>query len=207
MRRWWLVLALLLSVGVNLGILGVLLVQRLTPRGSRFPELPPARQGVERLADHLELAGGDRERFIALQLDFIETTREARQSMMRLRGALRRELTASRPDRRRVEELLDQTQQVYTRVERAFAAVILDTRELLGPRRDRAYLRFVGRMRAEMLEGRRPGRGRPGPGPGGLGAGGPGPGGGGPGGGGPSDPSGLGPGGGEPPGPGGDRTP
>lgn len=161
MKRWWLLLALLLSVGINVGILSVLAVHRLRPARPPAAALPPA-AGVERLADHLELEGEERRRFVEIQRGFFESTREGRQRMHRLRRQLAGELTARRPDRDRVEAILAELTTTYAEIEGGFARLVLDTREILTPRQQRRYLRFLGRLRAGA-EGRRPGPIRPGP--------------------------------------------
>lgn len=175
MRRWWLVLALLLSVGINVGILSVLVVHRLRPPRPPAPMPPVMTAGVERFADHLGLAGEDRRRFVELQRGFFESTREGRERMERLRRQLRRELTARHPDRQRVAETLDELARTYAELEGAFARLVLDSRELLDPRQQREYLRFLARLRAGaggVRPGPPPGR-RPLPGPGGFGRPGP----------------------------------
>ncbi len=89
MRRNWLFLALLLSVGINCGLLGMGILRHRLLAGSaasdrfdRFDhshraERPPGRQGA-RLADRLELAGEERERFLALQRELAETVHAGR---------------------------------------------------------------------------------------------------------------------------------
>lgn len=156
MRRWWLVLALLLSVGINVGILSVLAVHRLSPPGPPARMPPAVTAGVERFADHLGLEGESRQRFVELQRGFFESTRKGRERMERLRRQLRRELTARRPDRERVEETLAELARTYAGLEGAFARLVLDTREVLNPRQQREYLRFLARLRAGV-EGARPG--------------------------------------------------
>lgn len=160
MRRWWLVLALLLSLGINVGILAVLAIHRLRPPQPPQPLAPVAAAGVERLADHLGLEGAERRRFVELQREFFDATRQRRERMVRLRRELARELTSRSPDRRRVEEILAELAGTYAEVEGAFAHLVLDSREVLDPRQQRQYLRFLGRLRAGA-EGMRPG---PGPG-------------------------------------------
>jgi Spy/CpxP family protein refolding chaperone len=158
-KRWWLVLALLLSLGVNLGILAVLVLHRLRPPPPP-PEMLPApvlEAGVERLADRLGLTGDPRQRFVELQRGFFETTRRERQRMVELHQELRAELTSGDPDRQRVEAILGELGQGYSAVEGALARLILDSREVLDPRQQRQYLIFLSRLRGAGLERARPG--------------------------------------------------
>lgn len=226
MRRWWVTLALLLSLGINLGLLAAVAAGRWAgrPEAAEAPpplappgggrELPvatsvevpaePATEGEEaasrtrgeadaagpaatgeeagegrrrrggphargirhghggghgngpsgepplgRLADHLGLAGEPRERFVALQRDFLHSHLEARRERARLGIELRRELVAPEPDAARVEELLARIGESYLASERATAAVILRSRELLDDHQQEVYFRFLERLRRD----------------------------------------------------------
>jgi len=181
-KRYWIWIFLLLSLGVNLGLFSILLVHRLTspappplaagewepggggpggegPDGEGPPGgVPPA---IGRLADHLELEGETRERFITLQRNFFITTRQRRQQMEGLHRELRRELTDRQPDRGRVEEILARMEPLYGDFERSMVDLVLDTRELLSPRQQWEYLRILERLTGAA---RRPGGPPPGPG-------------------------------------------
>lgn len=171
MKRWALWLALLLSVGINVGIL---LALAAGPGGwpwSERPERtgaertwdgpgPGARPHVERMrrhhdrphrhlgrvADRLGLEGEERERFVAIQEELLATVRDGRRRRAELHRELRAEMTASEPDRRRVDDLLAELSAVQAEMERAFAGAVLASRELLGPEQEEAYLRFLRRM-------------------------------------------------------------
>jgi len=180
-RRWWLWIALLLSLGVNLGILLTLAAGGFGPppggvpaepngieNGPRGPrgETPPRgerprRLGegppdeprlLGRLADRLELRGEERDRFLDLQRRFFRRAFEARRQGTRLQAELGLELTAEQPDRQRIEELVDELVATRRQVDRALVATILETRELLDGRAEQEYLAFVRRLRE------RPGR-------------------------------------------------
>jgi Spy/CpxP family protein refolding chaperone len=170
-KRWALWLALLLSVGVNVGILLTLAAgpggwpwsQRPErPRAERSWDGPPRgvvphgemagrhRDGparhLGRVADRLGLEGGERERFVAIQEDFLATVRDGRRRRGELHRELRAELTSPEPDRRRVEELLGELSVVQLEMEQAFADAVLASRELLGPEQEEAYLVFLRRL-------------------------------------------------------------
>src|SRR6185436_4560766 len=112
-RRWGLALALLLSLGVNVGILATLAVRHAAPPDRPRPEEPrpvpsdnteePLR--VVHLADRLGLEGEQRRRFVRLQGRFFAETSRLRTEQAETFRELRRELTAPEPDRRRIEEL------------------------------------------------------------------------------------------------------
>ena len=130
MKRWWLVLALLLSLGVNVGILATLAVARLRPAEvQKAPQGPPEKR-LARLADRLGLAGGERERFLTLQRQFFADTGHDRKRLQQIYRQVRRELISARPDPDHLEKLLTESSQVYLAVERAVTANVLATRKI-----------------------------------------------------------------------------
>lgn len=169
MKRWWLVIALLLSLGVNLGILAALAVRRPPRPGPEAPppageqnlpdpnpEGPPPR--VTRLADRLGLEGEQRRRFVDLQARFFADTVRLRTQQMEAYRALRRELTSREPDRTRIESLLQESARLHLALEQAMVRNVIASREVLDPGQERLYLEVLSRLRP------------PGARPGGLGA-------------------------------------
>jgi Heavy-metal resistance len=155
-RRWWLVIALLLSVGLNLGILAALAARRAgPPPGSRRParEAIPNPPGgdplalLPRLADRLGLEGEDRRKFLDIQLDLYRETSRLRVQLGELHREVRREMTRDEPDRQRVEKLLNDSAQIYLALERSLVNHVLSTRDLLDADQRRQYLALVGRLR------------------------------------------------------------
>ena len=167
MKRWWLIIALLLSVGINIGILAsrvwpprasdqttpAVPGQRRAERpGPPIDRVPPV---IFRLVDQLGLRGEDREAFIDIQRRFLERTRSARTRVGRLQIRLRRELGAAEPDRARIDELLDQLGAAHAELERAFVDDLLSSRELLDAEQEKIFLRFLGRIRQFRKEDER----------------------------------------------------
>ncbi len=165
MKRWWLLIALLLSVGINAGILATLAFQALSPgdrpatgtaSGEPVVDGPPLerlpREGrqppvVRRMADELGLEGEKREAFIVIQEAFFEQTLDARARMARLQRAIRREVTSQDPDREKADQLLVELSAAHTDLERAFVTNLLDSRELLDGEQERRFMHFLRRMR------------------------------------------------------------
>lgn len=156
MRRWWLVIALLLSVGVNVGLLASVAIRRLEIRqaGERERPGPPevAASGdplprVVRLADHLGLEGEQRRRFIGLQARFFQETLRLRLEMGEIYRELRRELVSRNPDPERIDRLTQESARIHLALERATTKNVLATREVLDPRQERQYLRILSRLR------------------------------------------------------------
>jgi hypothetical protein len=157
MRRGWLVLALLVSLGVNVGLVGVGLARRAgLERWQRVRaglEEPPPGMG-QRLAERIGVPAARRDRFLAVQRRLVERTAAERREVVRLRLALRGELLASAPDRARIDELLTALAAREAELSRALVAGVLESREVLDGRELELYLRF--------LERAAPGRGGPG---------------------------------------------
>jgi Spy/CpxP family protein refolding chaperone len=171
MSRWWLVIALLLSVGLNVGILAAIAARRAGPPPPREERPPQEKQNpanvdpvprLGRLADRLKLEGDQRRRFLDLQWNLYQESTRQRLQMNEVHRELRRELTRPNPDRQRVEALLTESSRVHQALERALVNNILSTRELLGPEKEKEYLKIVGRLR---LPNPGPGIGNPGPPP------------------------------------------
>ena len=171
MRRWWLVIALLLSVGLNLGILGAIVAARRPPRpepreprpaeaidpaGDPLPRLP-------RLADRLGLEGEERRKFIDIQWNLFQKTARLRLQRGEVHRDLKRELTGGEPDRQRVDQLLNESARIYRAMERALVDSVLASRDLLNEEQEKEYLRFVGQLRVPNaggglgMQGQRPG--------------------------------------------------
>jgi Heavy-metal resistance len=170
MKRWWLVIALLLSVGLNLGILAAIAARRAHPgrvdaqeREMAGPNLnnPNPLPRLPRLADRLGLEGEERRKFLDIQWNLFQETSRLRLRMGEVHRDLKRELTSREPDRQRVDALLAESARVHGALERALVSNVLATRELLGPEREREYLTLVGKLR---VPGPRLGPGMGGPG-------------------------------------------
>ena len=175
MRRWWLVIALVLSVGINIGwIAQGLLDPNKTPPADELPapgpepgaERPPGRHGegpspdlfigvFERIANELALEGEPRQQFLELQRAFVTRVLEGHEQVRTLRQQLRSELTGETPDRARIDELLESTAAAELEREKAFIDNLLATRELLDPEQDRRFMSFVERLRDLRQIGRR----------------------------------------------------
>ncbi len=166
MKRWWLLIALLLSVGINVGILATLAFQgrstgeepagvtstgAVEPAGDPAPDLLP-RDGrrppvVQRMADELGLEGEKRAAFVEIQQTFFEQTLAARSRMARLQREIRLVVTSGNPDREQADRLLVELSAAHTDLERAFVTNLLDSRELLDGQQERRFMHFLRRMR------------------------------------------------------------
>ncbi len=161
MRRWGLALALLLSLGVNIGILATLAVRHGRPPERPGPEEPPPPPGtaegtplrVARLADRLGLEGEPRRRFMQLQGSFFAETVRLRTEHEETLRELRRELTAPEPDRRRIDELTRASARTHLALQQAMVRNVLASREILDPEQERIFLDIISHLRPPALGG------------------------------------------------------
>ena len=153
MKRWWLVIALLLSIGLNLGILAAIAAKKAQQPGPREPRPAEAMNPADdlprlpRLADRLGLEGEERRQFIDIQWNLFQKTARLRLQRGEVHRELKRELTREEPDRQRVDQLLGESARIHGAMERALVDSVLASRDLLGPEQEEEYLRFVGRLR------------------------------------------------------------
>jgi len=151
MKRWWLVVALLLSLGVNLGLVGAQIVRQRAIAAWTGERPPGAPEPGLRLAERLELDGAQREQFLRVQRQLTDRVREERRELGRLRRVLRDELIAPSPDRARIEGLLGEIAERQLALDRAFVEHVLESRELLDPEQLERYLLFLERFTAQRF--------------------------------------------------------
>lgn len=140
MRRFWLIFALLLSLGINLGIFAAIALNRLRP-----PR--PAAVGIEQMAERLELAGEVRRTFVEHHRQFWDLREDTREKLAALRRELRAELLAERPDLEKLEAAIRRSAELNREQEIAFAHLVVETRRVLDPDQRRIYQSFIPQLR------------------------------------------------------------
>ena len=164
MKRGWIWVAVLLSVGVNIGVLATIGVSRTRTQARwdrpRDREVP---QPAERLANHLQLEGDEKDRFLEIQQGLFRTVRRHQQELADLRSRIRRELMRDTPDPVEMDRLLDQVGTIHLSLDRAMVESVLASRGILTPEQRRRYFQVLERIqRASGWAGRPDGtRGRP----------------------------------------------
>jgi hypothetical protein len=149
-KRWWLVIALLLSAGMNLGLLVALALSSPALTQQQQVAMRPAAPGrVPQLANRLGLEGETRRRFIERQRQFFAETAGPRARLPEIRRQVRAELIRPQPDTARIDELLHESADLFLGLERSLVANVLDTRHLLGPEAERKYLDLISRLQLE----------------------------------------------------------
>ena len=145
MKRWWWVVGLCLSLGLNAGILTTLAFQKTRSVEEPGTSQPPP-PDFRRLADRLDLTGQPRIRLGELQRRLMEEVLFHRRAVEQIRQDLRHELRRSRPEEARVNQLVSELAEHYAALEGALAHHILEARELLPQEKERLYLEMVGRF-------------------------------------------------------------
>jgi predicted secreted protein len=146
-RRWWVVIALLLSVGVNVGLVAAIVAGRWRAPAAAQERQPPPVARLQRLADRLGLEGDARRRFVAYQRSFFQDTARDRRRLAEVNRELREELLSASPDPQRIDRLTAESSGLYQTIERALAGNVLATRKLLDPDQERIYLRLIRQLR------------------------------------------------------------
>ncbi len=157
MKRWWLLILLLLSVGINIGLMLAFasgkLSQKLQPRQSLALEQELSRiEGrigpfVRRMADELGLQDEKRRLFSRQQRRFFQKTLQAHRHFREVQKQLVHEIAAAESDRQSIDHLLDELVAAYAAQERAFVDNMVATRELLDDQQRQRFSRFLARVR------------------------------------------------------------
>jgi len=149
-RRWWLVIALVLSLGMNLGLLIALALSSPAFAQQQQGVMRPAAPGrLQQLADRLGIQGPVRRRFIQRQRQFFAETPGPRARLNEIRREVRAEMTRPEPDRARIDELLREGSGIFLMLERAVVANVLDSRAMLPPDAERKYVDLISRLQLE----------------------------------------------------------
>ena len=159
MKLSWLWIALAVSLGINVGILGTLAVQG-SDKGKGAEEKtakpsPDDRTGP--IADRLGLEGEEREKFMQLQRGLVESSQGHREELDGMRREVRKELREDEPDRDRMDSLIGDMAEISAAQEREYVETVMATREILDDEQQAMYLQFLAQARARGGEGMRPG--------------------------------------------------
>jgi hypothetical protein len=149
-KRWWLVIALVLSIGMNLGLLIALALSSPALLQQQQGVMRPTAPGrLQQLADRLGIEGEVRRRFLERQRQFFAETAGPRARLPEIRREVRAELTRPHPDRARADELLREGSGTFLMLERAVVANVLESRAMLPPDADSKYVDLISRLQLE----------------------------------------------------------
>lgn len=200
MKRWWLVVLLLLSVGLNLGLLararaekkaalaaelsaaeeraaaeaatlaerasrekadpdGVSEPPETQPREPLQPESPPHNPRpphekppflvklMTRMANEVGVEGEQREKFLAIQQGFFESSFQTRETLRKRQQALRQNLVSPQPDRALASRQVEELSQAQKALEQAFLDNYFETTAILDQDQQKRYRRLILELR------------------------------------------------------------
>lgn len=150
MKRWWLVIALVLSIGMNLGLLFALALSSPAAVQRQQAAMRPVAPGrLPQLAERLGIEGEARRRFLQRQRRFFLETAGPRTRLPEIRREVRAELVRAQPDQAHIDELLREGSDIFLMLERALVANVLESRRLLPPEAEKKYLDLISRLQLE----------------------------------------------------------
>jgi hypothetical protein len=149
-KHWWLVIALVLSIGINLGLLIALALSSPAFVQQQQAIMRPAAPGrLQQLADRLGIEGEVRRRFIQRQRQFFAETAVPRTRLPEIRRQVRAELIRPHPDAAHIDELSREGSDNFLMLERALVANVLESRRMLPPEAERKYVDLISRLQLE----------------------------------------------------------
>jgi Spy/CpxP family protein refolding chaperone len=131
MKRYWVYLLLALSLLVNAGVLAGAWFQARHAEGAT--ELAFFGMGHERVPDYLKLDHAQRERWHAMEQDFVKTLNDAGRDIQTHRERLVREIFSAQPDAAAIERERASIFALQEAQQRSVIAQLLKEREMLGP--------------------------------------------------------------------------
>ena len=149
MKQWWLAIALVLSIGTNVGVLAMLSILHSKAAPQQQAVRPGNPGQLHLLADRLGLQGEDRRRLLERQRRLLRDTALPRKRMGEIRLALRAELIAAKPNRARIDLLIREAGDTLMQLERMLTDCVLETRALLPPEAEKRYVELLSHLKLE----------------------------------------------------------
>ena len=131
MKRYWVYLLLALSLLANAGVLAGAWFQAWRAEGAT--ELAFFGMGHERVPDYLKLDPAQRERWHAMEQDFVSTLNDAGREIQTQRERLVREIFSAQPDAAAIERERATIFALQEAQQRSVIAQLLREREMLNP--------------------------------------------------------------------------
>lgn len=164
MKRWLIVVLLLLSIGLNIGLLAqrgrekrqreerreARLEARQNPgsAGSREArERPLLKRLLDRMVDEVGVKGEQRDKFVAIQESFFDRTLATREKLRQSQRALRENLSSPQPDRALAENQAAEIAAAQKEVEAAFIENFFATSAILDQDQRQRYSKLVSELR------------------------------------------------------------
>ncbi len=131
MKRYWVYLLLVLSLLINAGVLAGAWFQASRAEGAT--ELAFFGMGHERVPEYLKLDRTQRERWHAMEQDFVKSLNDAGREIQTHRERLVREIFSAQPDAPLIERERAAIFALQEAQQRSVIAQLLKEREMLSP--------------------------------------------------------------------------
>jgi len=158
MKRYWVYLLLGLSLLINAGVLAGAWYQ--VQRSEGATEVAFFGMGHERVPDHLKLDAVQRERWHAMEQDFVKTLNEAGRGIQAHRERLVREIFSAQADAAVIERERTAIFTLQEAQQRSVIAQLLKEREMLNPAQRAALADLLLKQDAQNSAGAQPLRAR-----------------------------------------------
>jgi Spy/CpxP family protein refolding chaperone len=160
-KRWLIVVLLLLSVGLNIGLLAqrgrekrerqerreARQEARQNPESRAARERPLLKRLLERMVEEVGVAGEQRDKFIAIHESFFDRTLATREKLRQGQRALRDNLTSPQPDRALADSQAAEIAAAQKEVEAAFIESYFATTAILDQDQRQRYSKLVSELR------------------------------------------------------------
>lgn len=153
MKRYWVYLLLALSLLANAGVLAGAWFQAWRAEGAT--ELAFFGMGHERVPDYLKLDRTQRERWHALEQDFVNTLNDAGREIQTHRERLVREIFSAQPDAAAIERERATIFALQEAQQRSVIAQLLKEREMLSAEQRAALASLLLRQDSHKSVGAR----------------------------------------------------
>jgi hypothetical protein len=151
MKRYWVYLLLAVSLLVNVGVLAGAGLQAWRAQGAT--ELAFFGMGHERVADYLKLDGKQRERWHAMEQDFVKKLNDVGSEIQIHRERLVHEIFATQPDASVIERERTAIFTLQEAQQRSVIEQLLKERDMLNPQQRRALADLLLKQDARSTAG------------------------------------------------------
>lgn len=153
MKRYWVYLLLAISLLVNVGVLAGAGLQVWRAQGAT--ELAFFGMGHERVADYLKLDGKQRERWHALEQDFVKNLNDVGNEIQIHRERLVHEVFATQPEASVIERERTAIFTLQEAQQRSVIEQLLKERDMLNPQQQRALAELLLKQDPPSTTGRK----------------------------------------------------
>jgi len=151
MKRYWVYLLLALSLLVNAGVLAGAWLQASSAEGAT--EVAFFGMGHERVPDYLKLDPMQRERWHAMEQDFVTSLNEAGRAIQTHREHLVRAIFSAQPDAAVIERERTAIFTLQEAQQRSVIAQLLKEREMLSPEQRTALAELLLKQDPQSTSG------------------------------------------------------